>query len=180
MWVVCLCVWRPKVRLGYCSGRTCYLDSFETGSLPGLALVHSAMLVSEQTLGLTSACHHTWLFMWGGVGIELRSSHLVASSLHPHWAIRFHGGRPCFPLCSWSLDGKQLLHSAGAPSSCSNWLLWLRTSESGDLYLNFYWERSEAGKIVAFICKRRIDTPKAYFCLSLLHLEAWIYTTFLM
>lgn len=104
MWVVRLCVWRPKVHLGYCSGRTCYLDSFETGSLPGLALDHSARLVSEQTLGLTSACHHAWLFMWGGVGIELRSSHLVASSLQPHWAVCFLRGEALFStllLESW-------------------------------------------------------------------------------
>lgn len=73
-------MWRPKVRLGYCSGRTFYLDSVETGSLLGLALIHSATLVSEQTLGLTSACHHAWLFMWDGVGIELRSARLVAPS----------------------------------------------------------------------------------------------------
>lgn len=181
MWVVRLCVWRPKVCLGYCSGRTCYLDSFETGCLPCLALIHSAMLVSEQTLGLTSACHHAWLFMWGGVGTELRSSRLVAPSLQPHWAVCFLRGEALFStllLESWweatSAHSRSHIQLLKLTSS------WLRTSEPEDLYLNFYWERCEASKIVAFICKRRIDTPKAYFCLSLLHLEAGIYTTFLM
>lgn len=99
----------------------------------------------------------------------------VCVSLQPHWAVCFLRGE------AWGLDRKQLLHTAGATSSRSNGLLHrLRTLEPEDLYLNFYWKRSEAGKIVAFICERRIDTPKAYFCLSLLHLEAWIYTTFLM
>lgn len=121
----------------------------------------------DQCLQTHLAFHVGWGGDWTQV-LTLGSAFLSVFSLQPHWAVRSLRGEALFAtllLESWQ-EAKGLLHTAGATSSCSNWLLHrLRTLEPEDLYLNFYWKRSEAGKIVAFICERRIDTPKAYFCL---------------